>query len=358
MKLGLFLPTASNGWLISSHSPQFDPSFPMMLDICERAERYRIEFALAMVKLHGFGGTSGYWDHSLEAFCLVGGLAARTSTLKLIPSVPILAIPPAICARMIATLDSIAPGRIALNIVTGWQKAEYAQMGLWPPFYNFRYAYAAEYATVLHDLWNTGNSDFKGEYFKMDACQLLPQPSTRIEIVCAGQSDEGMAFCARYGDYNFVVGAGFNEPTRVQSTVARVVEAGKRSGRRIGTFASIIVVADETDALASAKWQYYRQGIDHSALQWLVGMASAEKSASATSSINTARAAIDINMGVGTLVGSYASVAAMLDEMATIPGLDGVMLELDDWGAGLDNFATQIMPRMQSLGRPDAQALA
>mgnify|MGYP006139176895 CR=1 FL=1 len=52
---------------------------------------------------------------------------------------------------MIATIDDVSKGRFGINLVTGWQKAEYDQMGLWPgeSHYRDRYAYLAEYATVL-----------------------------------------------------------------------------------------------------------------------------------------------------------------------------------------------------------------
>ena len=41
-------------------------------------------------------------------------------------------MPPPIAARMAMTIDSISHGRFGVNLVTGWQKAEYDQMGLWP----------------------------------------------------------------------------------------------------------------------------------------------------------------------------------------------------------------------------------
>ena len=53
----------------------------------------------------------------------------------------------------------------------------------------------------------------------------------------------------------------------------------------------------------------------------------------------------DINMG--TLVGSYASVARMLDEVASVPGTDGVLLTFDDFLAGIDAFGERIQPLMR-----------
>ncbi len=53
-----------------------------------------------------------------------------------------------------------------------------------------------------------------------------------------------------------------------------------------------------------------------------------------------------INFNMGTLVGSYANVARMLDEVAAMPGVKGIMLTFDDFLEGLDTFGTQIQPLM------------
>jgi pyrimidine oxygenase len=51
---------------------------------------------------------------------------------------------------------------------------------------------------------------------------------------------------------------------------------------------------------------------------------------------------------MGTLVGSYETVAAMLDEVATVPDTKGVLLVFDDFIKGVDDFGTKIQPRMKS----------
>jgi pyrimidine oxygenase len=50
---------------------------------------------------------------------------------------------------------------------------------------------------------------------------------------------------------------------------------------------------------------------------------------------------------MGTLVGSYEAVALMLDQLATIPGLGGVLLTFDDFVVGLENFGQRIQPLMR-----------
>jgi pyrimidine oxygenase len=189
MDLGVFIPIGNNGWLISTASPQYKPSFDLNREVVQKAERYGFEFALSMIKLRGFGGKSEFWDYNLESFTLMAGLAAVTSKIRLYASTAVLTLPPALVARMAVTIDSISHGRFGINIVSGWAKAEYEQMGLWPgeEHFNRRYKYSTEYVTVMKELWESGQSDFKGEYFQMNDCRLLPKPISDIKLVAGGR---------------------------------------------------------------------------------------------------------------------------------------------------------------------------
>src|SRR6202046_2597577 len=104
MQLGVFIPIGNNGWLISTTSPQYKPSFDLNRTIVEKAERFGFDFALSMIKLHGFGGPSEFWDHNLESLTLMAGLAAVTSRIQLLASVAVLTLPPAFTARMASTI--------------------------------------------------------------------------------------------------------------------------------------------------------------------------------------------------------------------------------------------------------------
>ena len=111
----------------------------------------------------------------------MAGLAAVTSKIKLFASTAVLTLPPAIVARMATTIDSISGGRFGINIVSGWQKAEYDQMGMWPgdDYFGYRYDYSTEYVQVMKELWATGVSDFKGKHFQMDDCRMKPTAEGR-----------------------------------------------------------------------------------------------------------------------------------------------------------------------------------
>ena len=347
MEVGVFIPIGNNGWLISETAPQYMPSFALNKRITQAADRYGLDFALSMIKLRGFGGKTQFWEHNLESFTLMAGLAAVTERIKIFATAATLTLPPAIVARMAATIDSIAPGRFGINLVTGWAEAEYSQMGLWPgdSHYTKRYDYLAEYAQILRDLFDTGVSDFKGDYFQMTDCRVSPKASG-TKIICAGSSTEGLAFTAQYADYSFALGKGTNTPTAFADVNERLRAAKAKTGRDVAAYILFMVIADDTDEKAMAKWQSYREGVDREAVQWLVGQASGNTAEDTnTKQLAAEQAAVNLNMG--PLVGSYESIARMLDEVATVPDTAGVLLTFDDFEAGIEAFGTKIQPLMK-----------
>lgn len=349
MDVGVFIPIGNNGWLISENAPQYMPTFELNKTIVQKAEGYGFDFALSMIKLRGFGGKTEFWEHNLESFTLMAGLAAVTSKIQLFATAATLTLPPAIVARMASTIDSISGGRFGVNLVTGWQKPEYTQMGMWPgdEFFGTRYQYLGEYAQVLRDLWATGRSDFKGEHFQMEDCRVSPTPQADMKIICAGSSDAGMAFSAQYADYNFCFGKGVNTPTAFAPAAERLQAACAKTGRHVTSCVLFMVIADETDEAARAKWEHYKAGADEEAIAWLGEQGAADKGADSNiRQMADPTSAVNINMG--TLVGSYANVARMLDEIATVPGMQGVMLTFDDFLEGVEAFGQKIQPLMQS----------
>jgi pyrimidine oxygenase len=351
MDIGVFIPIGNNGWLISTESPQYMPSFELNKQVVQKAEAYGLDFALSMIKLRGFGGKAEFWDYNLESFTLMASLAAVTSKIKLFASTAVLTLPPAIVARMATTIDSVAPGRFGINIVSGWAMGEYDQMGIWPgdAYFGYRYDYSTEYVKIMNDLWSQGECTFEGKHFTMKDCKMKPMPANKIEIVAAGQSPRGMEFAAEYADYNFVMGVGINTPTAYAPNNATLMAAAAKSGRDVGAYVLFMIIADETDELAKAKWEKYRAGADVDALAWMADQGGKDATADATSTakhINLPEGAVNFNMG--TLVGSYATVARMMDEAAAVPGTKGIMLTFDDFLIGLDQFGQRIQPLMAS----------
>ncbi len=206
MEFGIFIPSARNGYIISEAAPQYSPTYSHMREIIQAGEENGFSFALSLSALRGHGGTTGFWDDALESMTQMAALARDTTTMKLIGSVNILAIHPAIAARMAVTIDQISEGRFSLNIVPGgWHPRELEVMNVWPgyEYNNYRWEYAGEYCQVVRELWENGVSNFKGKHFQYDDLRMGPKPDNHVNIVCAGASDDAIAFTTKYADYSF-----------------------------------------------------------------------------------------------------------------------------------------------------------
>ncbi len=122
------------------------------------------------------------------------------------------------------------------------------------------------------------------------------------------------------------------------------------TGRDCGALILIMIVADETDKAATAKWEHYKAGADLEALAYRDEQAQDDPSTDIYAQPNRRRIMgtnkLPTNQGV--LVGSYASVARMLDELAEVPGVRGVMMTFDDFIVGMEQFGTRIMPLMRT----------
>ena len=351
MEVGVFIPIGNNGWLISENAPQYKPSFALNKEITLKAEQYGFDFALSMIKLRGFGGKTEFWDYNLESFTLMAGLAAVTNRIKLFATAATLVMPPAIVARMATTIDSISGGRFGVNLVTGWQRPEYSQMGLWPgdDYFGDRYSYLGEYTSVLKDLLTTGQSDRQGDYFKMEDCRMQPVPQGEVKLICAGSSNAGMTFSAIYADYSFCFGVGVNTPKAFAPTNERLLDATEKTGRDVRSFVLTMIIAEATAAEAWEKWEHYKAGADEEAIKWLGLQSSADtKSGSDANVRHMSNPVSPVNINMGTLIGSYEEVAAMLDEMSEVPGTGGVMLTFDDFVEGVEKFGKYIQPLMAS----------
>lgn len=224
-------------------------------------------------------------------------------------------------------------------------------MGIWPgnAYFGYRYDYATEYVSVMKDLWANGVSDFKGKHFQMEDCKMAPKPSADIQIVAAGQSGRGMEFASNFADFNFCMGRGINTPTAFAPSNQNLVEANEKSGKDCGAYVLFMVIADETDEKAMAKWEWYKEGADVEALAWMADQGNKDTKADGNATaklINLPEGAVNFN--TGSLIGSYAKVAGMLDEIAEVKGTKGLMLVFDDFLVGLDNFAAHIQPLMKS----------
>jgi pyrimidine oxygenase len=350
MKFGVFLPNGSNGWVISEAVEPYVPTYEHQTAIVFEAEKQGLSFALPMIKFKGFGGSTGFWDHCMEPFTLVGALAAVTKTLEFIPTAALLVLHPAYTARMMATLCNMSQGRVGLNVVTGWSSAEYQQMDLWPgsEFYETRYEFASEYLSILSDLWTTGRCDRKSEYWKLDDCHCFPTPDYPIPIVSAGQSPAGIEFCDKFADQRLVIG----QP-KVLDELERRQKAGVSA--KYGTYVLLHMIVEKTDEKARKVGEEIIRKADKVAISNMIS--SAELDTNKGGSSEGVQKSLDRPLEEGNsaftaipvIHGSPTTIAMKLDEMAEKTGADGFMFSWNDFETGIRTFGQEVLPRLNCV---------
>lgn len=343
LDLGIFLPNAKGGAIMAETTPpQYMPSFRLNKLNARIAEEAGFDFLLSMVKWRGFGGTTSHWDYSLESFTLMAAVAAVTSRIQLYASVGLQAMHPAVVAKMTATIDDISEGRFGVNLVTGWNKFEYHQMGLWrgDEYFKYRYEYAEEYIECLQRLWATGRASFKGRFFELDDCKSLPTPAHRIPIVCAGQSDRGLKFVGQHADFSFL--GGQDDSLEDLGRLNRKLQGVARDhGRQVKAYVLLTVIAEDTDAEAQAKRDFYIAHSDKAAMQEWARVAGLDWSRATYRDL-----AVQTFMAIPYVAGSHQTVAGYLDGLAE-NGLAGVCFIFPDYERDLQRLVDHVLPLMK-----------
>lgn len=346
MRFGVFLPTGTQGFIMTTTPPIIDPTYALNLEVTRMAEEIGFDFSMSMMKHHGFGGASRFWDAALDSLTLMAGLAAATSRINIVGTVPILAVHPAVAARQAVTIDQIAGGRFILNVVTGWSRTEYAQYGLWPGprHYRDRYDFATEYVTIMQDFWTTGRSSFKGRYFQMDDAECFPTPpGGGIPLVCAGRSEQGLRFTARYGDWSFLSG----KLEQFVEAKASLDAAAAQTGRKVSPLPLMCLIMGATAQEARDRYESIVAGADLDAIGRMRDDMGLDQRGGTG---GTAAAALDPELsmfvGVTPIVASYEQVAKTLRDLVDRGFADGFMFEFPDYLRDLRDFAEHVMPRL------------
>jgi alkanesulfonate monooxygenase SsuD/methylene tetrahydromethanopterin reductase-like flavin-dependent oxidoreductase (luciferase family) len=145
-----------------------------------------------------------------EGWTLLSALAAQTERLRLGVLVTSNRIrPPAMLAKIAATVDIVAGGRLDFGIGAGsrtsipWARNEYDANGL--PYHDAAYAVGslAEACTVIRRLWTSAEPfDFDGEYLHLTGAFCNPKPVQRPypPIMIGGSASATLRVVAEHAD--------------------------------------------------------------------------------------------------------------------------------------------------------------
>jgi probable F420-dependent oxidoreductase len=136
----------------------------------------------------------------LEPLSVLSYLAHATKHVRLGTSV--LVVPyrnPVVVAKMLATIDVLARGRVILGAGVGWLAEEFEALSA-PPFAE-RGAVTDEFIALMRAAWTTDPVTFEGRFYRMKDVHVLPKPVQRaIPVWIGGHTDAALKRVARLGD--------------------------------------------------------------------------------------------------------------------------------------------------------------
>jgi FMNH2-dependent dimethyl sulfone monooxygenase len=299
-----------------------DPSFQFALDVLRKGEA--LGFDISLVACRWLGA-------DLDTWVLSTALAAQTTRMEIMVAVHPGIIHPQIAAKMGATLDRISGGRFSVNVVNGWNQAEFEFFGNqeWVNDPDSRYQRMDEYVQVLKGIWSQEEFEFSGRFYRCPPTKvpLRPLQVPNPPIYTASRTDAGKDVIAKYCDHWFA--SYQNDYRAYEDNVATIcndisdlrARAGAL-GRTLGFGISGHVIIGKTmeDALAQAH----------------------ELEAHGKTSRVNATAAKALGAG---LLGTAETVADRLKRYEDI-GVGTVMLHFHPMLDGLDRFADEVMPKL------------
>jgi alkanesulfonate monooxygenase SsuD/methylene tetrahydromethanopterin reductase-like flavin-dependent oxidoreductase (luciferase family) len=158
------------------------------------------------------------WDHMLplfgpvdapihEGWTMLAALAARTSRLQLgLMVTSNLTRPPAVLAKIAATVDAIAPGRLVLGLGVGGTHQpgdtlvprEYNAYGLHIASPAEGVARLAESCTIIKRMWTEDRFDFSGRYYQLREVVCSPKPAVPPPLLIGGWGDRTLGVVAEH----------------------------------------------------------------------------------------------------------------------------------------------------------------
>ena len=183
---------------------------------------------------HNDSGMFPYsWQQDIhDPIVLLSALAQAPQRVEL--GVAVLVIPyrhPLTTAKMLATADQLAEGRIILGAGVGWLHDEFAALGLSDDVFAHRGSVTEDYLRAMRAAWTAeGAASYDGDYVRFHDVGTYPRParSPHPPIWVGGKGDRALRRAARLGDGYLAISA---DPTMLRAEVSRLHSFATDIGR-------------------------------------------------------------------------------------------------------------------------------
>jgi probable F420-dependent oxidoreductase len=190
-----------------------------------------------------------------EAWTMLAALAAATQRVVLGPLVACLGFhPPAVLAKMAATIDQISNGRFVLGVGAGWNRPEFDAYGI--PF-DHRVDRFAEGYQVIQALVTGNRITLDGTYVRLDDSVLHPPLQRSVPLMVGSNGPRVLQLTLPTADiwntWFSEFGNGADGFAIRNEAVSRIAQDVGRDPAEIGRSACVLVITDhDTDERVTA----------------------------------------------------------------------------------------------------------
>jgi F420-dependent oxidoreductase-like protein len=219
--------------------PQFAASFAQAREVAQAAVVGGLDSVWAVDHLVGIPTEA---EPILEGWSTITAVAALTRRVRVGHLVLCVSYrPPALLAKMAATLDVVSEGRAIIGLGAGWHQGEYAQYGYDFPPIGTRLAQLGETLELLRRLWTEERTTFAGRHFAVREAVCNPKPvQRRLPILIGGGGERVLLrHVARHADI-------WNNLGIYHAEVARKRDVLLAHCRAVGRDPAEIVVSQQT----------------------------------------------------------------------------------------------------------------
>jgi FMNH2-dependent dimethyl sulfone monooxygenase len=347
-KLGIFSTNADGGLAITTVPERWRATWDDNLAAIGIADRAGLEFALPIARWKGFGGATDVREWSFETFTWAAGLAAATRDIGLFTTVHVPLVHPVYAAKALATVDHISGGRAGLNIVCGWNPAEFAMFGA--RIDTDAYARAGEWIEIVERAYASAEPfDFAGRFYDLKGVTSRPASlqTPRPVTMNAAFGPPGRAFAARHCDFLFST---FSDIEDGAGHVADMRARSAEVGREVGVYTVCHVVCRETQGEAQAYYERYaRDEADHAAVDEHMAKKKEFAGSHDREAFDRYRQRFAGGAGTYPLVGTPERIVADLIRIAD-QGYAGAALTFVNYADELPFFRDRVLPLMIQAG--------
>jgi F420-dependent oxidoreductase-like protein len=235
--------------------------FPTVAAAAQAADRGGFDTVLVMDHFFQLPGLGEPDDFMLEAYTLLGALAAVTSSVRLGALVTGNTYRnPAILAKTVTTLDVVSGGRAQLGIGSGWFELEHDAFGVEFGTFTDRFEKLEEALQVILPMLRGERATLEGEHYRVRDAINSPAPISRIPVMVGGSGErKTLRMVAQYADLGNLTCEPAEVPRKVEALEGHCERLGRDRGEITLSWNRVACIAP-TMAEAEAERDAYLAG--------------------------------------------------------------------------------------------------